>query len=174
MSLNIEEKKQVVERVSAVLGESQAAIVSEYRGLSVAEMSRLRREAHDAGVYLKVIKNTLLRRAVKGSSFECLEEHFVGPLALAASDDPVAVARVLSKFEKEYDALSIKAGVMSGEMLSMDQIKALSKLPGRDELLAKLMGTMQAPVQKFVQTLNEVPAKFVRGLAAVRDAKEAA
>ena len=174
MSLNLEEKKQVVEHVSAVLRDSQAAIVSEYRGLSVAEMSRLRREAHDAGVYLKVIKNTLLRRAVKGSSFECLEEYFVGPLAFAASEDPVAVAKVVSKFEKEFDALSIKAGVMSGEMLSNEQIKALSQLPGRDELLAKLMRTIQAPIQKFVQTLNEVPTKFVRGLAAVRDAKEAA
>jgi large subunit ribosomal protein L10 len=174
MSLNIEEKKQVVENVSAVLEESQAAIVSEYRGLSVAEMSALRREAHDAGVYLKVIKNTLLRRAVKGSSFECLEEHFVGPLAFAASEDPVAVAKVISKFEKEYEALSIKAGVMSGELLSYEQISALSKLPGREELLAMLMGTMQAPVQKFVQTLNEVPTKFVRGLAAVRDSREAA
>lgn len=174
MSLNLEQKKQVVEDVSAVIENSQAAIVAEYRGLTVEEMTALRREAHNNGVYLKVVKNTLLRRAVEGSDFACLDEHFVGPLAFAASDDPAAVAKILNKFEKEYDALSVKAGAMSGSLLSESDIKALAELPSREELLAKLMGTMQAPVAKFVQTLNEVPTKFVRGLAAVRDAKEAA
>jgi len=172
MSLNLEQKKQVVEQVSSVLSESQAAILAEYRGLTVEQMSAMRREARDQGVYLKVIKNTLLRRAVKDSDFECLEEQFTGPLAFAASIDPVAVAKVLSKFEDSYDALNITAGAMSGNMLSTGEIKALSRLPGREELLAMLMGTMQAPVAKFVQTLNEVPTAFVRALAAVRDAKE--
>ena len=174
MSLNLDQKKQVVEDVSAVVGNSQAAIIAEYRGMTVEEMKTLRREAHDNNVYLKVVKNTLLRRAVQDTDFACLDEHLVGPLAFAASEDPVAVAKVLNKYAKEYDAFEIKAGSMSGSLLSEGDIKALAQLPSREELLAKLMGTMQAPIAKFVQTLNEVPTKFVRGLAAVRDAKEAA
>ena len=174
MSLNLEQKKQVVEGVSAVVENSQAAIVAEYRGLTVEQMSALRREAHDNNVYLKVVKNTLLRRAFENSDFACLDEHLVGPLAFAASEDPVAVAKILNKYAKEFGPFEIKAGAMSGKLLSEGDIKALAQLPSRDELLAKLMGTMQAPVTKFVQTLNEVPTKFVRGLAAVRDAQEAA
>jgi len=123
---------------------------------------------------LRVVKNTLLRRAVQDTDHACLDEHLVGPLAFAASEDPVAVAKVLDKYSKEYDALEIKGGSMNGALLNEGEIKALAKLPSREELLAKLLGTMQAPVAKFVQTLNEVPTKFARGLAAVRDAKEAA
>lgn len=173
MSLNLDQKKQVVESVSAVVGNAQATIVAEYRGLTVEQMKVLRREAHDNNVYLKVVKNTLLRRAVQDTEHACLDELLVGPLAFAASEDPVAVAKILNKFAKEYDALEIKAGSMQGKLLSEGDIKALAQLPSREELLAKLMGTMQAPIAKFVQTLNEVPTKFVRGLAAVRDAKEA-
>ena len=164
-------KKQVVEDVSAVVGNAQAAVIAEYRGLTVEQMKVLRREAHDNNVYLRVVKNTLLRRAVQDTDFSCLDEHLVGPLAFAASEDPVAVAKVLDKYAKEYDAFEIKAGSMSGSLLSEGEIKALAQLPSREELLAKLMGTMQAPIAKFVQTLNEVPTKFVRGVAAVRDEK---
>ncbi|MDJ0955323.1 MAG: 50S ribosomal protein L10 [Arenicellales bacterium] len=173
MSLSLEDKKAVVERVSSVLSDAQTAIVAEYRGMTVEKMTSLRREAREAGVYFQVVKNTLARRAVKGSDFECLDEHFLGPLALAASEDPVAAAKVLSKFEKAEDAFSIKVGAMSGNLLSLEEINALAKLPGREELLATLLGTMQAPIIKFVQTLNEIPSKFVRTLSAVRDAKEA-
>ena len=173
MSLSLEDKKAVVERVSNVLSGAQTAIVAEYRGMTVEKMTSLRREAREAGVYFQVVKNTLARRAVKGSDFECLDEHFLGPLALAASEDPVAAAKVLSKFEKANDAFSIKVGAMSGNLLSLEEINALAKLPGREELLATLLGTMQAPITKFVQTLNEIPSKFVRTLSAVRDAKEA-
>ena len=174
MSLNLDQKKQVVEDVSAVVGNAQAAVIAEYRGLTVEQMKVLRREAHDNNVYLRVVKNTLLRRAVQDTDFSCLDEHLVGPLAFAASEDPVAVAKVLNKYAKEYDAFEIKAGSMAGSLLSEGDIKALAQLPSREELLAKLMGTMQAPIAKFVQTLNEVPTKFVRGVAAVRDQKEAA
>ena len=174
MSLNLSQKKQVVEGVSTVVGNAQATIVAEYRGMTVEQMKVLRREAHDNGVYVKVVKNTLLRRAIQETEHSCLDELLVGPLAFAASEDPVAVAKVLNKYAKEYDALEIKAGSMSGKLLSTGEIKALAQLPSRDELLAKLMGTMQAPTAKFVQTLNEVPTKFARGLAAVRDSKEAA
>ncbi|NND00688.1 MAG: 50S ribosomal protein L10 [Gammaproteobacteria bacterium] len=171
MSLNLDQKKQVVEDVSAVVGNAKTAIIAEYRGMTVEQMKTLRREAHENEVYVRVVKNTLLRRAVQNTDFSCLDELLVGPLAFAASEDPVAVAKVLNKYSKEYDAFQIKAGSMAGALLSEGEIKALAQLPSREELLSKLMGTMQAPIAKFVQTLNEVPTKFVRGLAAVRDAK---
>ncbi|MDH3281633.1 MAG: 50S ribosomal protein L10 [Gammaproteobacteria bacterium] len=174
MSLSPENKRAVVAGVVGALSNAQAAILAEYRGLTVADMTRLRAEAREAGVFLKVVKNTLARRAVKGSSFECLDEHLVGPLALAASQDPVAVAKILHTFAKDHEALNIKAGAMSGNLLTHEQIQALAKLPGRDELLAKLAGTLQAPLQKLVQTLNAVPGTFVRTVAAVRDAKSEA
>lgn len=174
MSLSLVDKKAVVEQVSSVLARSQTAIVAEYRGLTVEQITGLRREAREAGVFFKVVKNTLARRAVKGSQFECLDEHFLGPLALAASEDPVAAAKVLAKFDKANEAFSIKVGAMGGGLLSVEEIDALAKLPGREELLATLAGTMQAPVVKFVRTLNEIPSKFVRTLAALRDAREAA
>ena len=174
MSLSLEEKKVVVAQVASVLSESQVAVVAEYRGLTVAEITDLRRRAREAGVFLKVVKNTLAKRAIKDSDFVCLEEHFVGPLALAASEDPVAVAKVLSNFAKDNERLEIKVGAMSGALLSFADIQALASLPGRNELLAMLVGTLQAPIQKFVQTLNELPASFVRTLAAVRDAKAGA
>lgn len=171
MSLTLDEKKAVVAEVSGKLTGAQAAMLAEYRGLSVAQMTVLRRKAYDSQVYLRVVKNTLARRAVDGTSFECLKDQMTGPLAFAVSADPVAVAKILSEFAKDNEALKIKAGAMGGKLMSVEQIKALATLPGREQLLAMLLGTMQAPIQKFVQTLNEVPAKFVRTLAAVRDAK---
>lgn len=171
MSLTIDEKKAVVAEVSEKLTGAQVAMLAEYRGLSVAQMTLLRRKAYDGKVYLRVVKNTLARRAVEGTSFECLKDQMVGPLAFAVSADPVAVAKILSEFAKDNEMLKIKAGAMSGKLISLAQIHALAVLPGREQLLAQLLGTMQAPVQKFVQTLNEVPAKFVRALAAVRDAR---
>lgn len=174
MSLTLDDKKAVVAEVSGKLTGAQAAMLAEYRGLSVAQMTQLRRKAHDGQVYLRVVKNTLARRAVEGTSFECLKDQMVGPLAFAVSADPVAVAKILSEFAKDNEALKIKAGAMGGKLMSLEQIKSLAVLPGREQLLAQLLGTMQAPVQKFVQTLNEVPAKFVRALAAVRDAKASA
>ncbi len=174
MSLTLEEKKAVVAEVFEKISGAQAAMLAEYRGLTVEQMTRLRRKAYDQKVYLRVVKNTLARRAVEGTSFECLKDQMVGPLAFAISADPVAVAKILSEFAKDNEKLKIKAGAMGGKLISVAEIQALAKLPGREQLLAMLMGTMQAPIQKFVQTLNEVPAKFVRTLAAVRDAKEKA
>lgn len=172
MSLNLDQKKAVVAEVSAKLADAQAAMLAEYRGLTVAQMTELRRKAYGSQVYVRVVKNTLARRAVAGSSFECLQDHMVGPLALAVSKDPVAVAKVLAEFAKGNEALKIKAGAMGGKLMSVEQVQALAKLPSREQLLATLVGTMQAPIVKFVRTLNEVPSKFVRTLAAVRDAKE--
>ena len=171
MSLNIEQKKAIVAEVSARLKDAQAAMLAEYRGLTVAQMTDLRRKAQQSQIYLRVVKNTLARRAVEGSGFECLRDKMVGPLAFAISKDPVAVAKILSEFAKDNEALRIKVGAMGGKLMSLAQVQALAKLPGREQLLAMLLGAMQAPVTKFVQTLNEVPTKFVRALAAVRDAK---
>lgn len=174
MSLNREQKRTVVAEVTQVVAGAQAAVLVEYRGLTVAQMTKLRAKARQAGVYVKVVKNTLARRAVEGSGFDCLKQHMVGPLAFAMSTDPVAVAKVLSEFAKDNDKLRITVGAMNGQLMSAADIQALAKLPGREQLLAMLLGTLQAPAQKFVQTLNEVPASFVRALAAVRDARQAA
>src|SRR6187431_1057626 len=161
----------MVSEVAAKLQRAQSVIVAEYRGLNVGAVTDLRARARKAGLYLRVLKNTLARRAVKGTPFEKLSEKMVGPLMYGISQDPVAGAKVLSEFAKENELFVIKAGAMPNAVMSAQDIKALSQLPSREELIAKLLGTMQAPVTKLVRTLNEVPAKFVRTLAAYRDQK---
>ena len=172
MGLNLDDKKAVVAEVSAQVAKAQAIVLAEYRGMEVGNMTDLRREARRAGVYLRVLKNTLARRAVDGTPFAGLSEHMVGPLVYGISPDPVATAKLLNDFSKSNDKLVIKAGAMPNAVISAKEVKALATMPSREELIAKLMGTMQAPVAKFVQTLNEVPSRFVRTLAAVRDKKE--
>ena len=174
MGLNLDDKKAVVAEISAEVAKAQAIVVAEYRGLEVGSMTELRREARKSGVYLRVLKNTLARRAVDGTPFSGLSEHMVGPLVYGISPDPVATANLLNDFAKANDKLVIKAGAMPNAVISAKEVKALASMPSRDELLAKLMGTMQAPVAKLVQTMNEVPSRFVRTLAAVRDQKEGA
>ncbi len=174
MGLNLEEKKAVVAEVTAQLAEAQAIIVAEYRGLEVGQITALRASARKAGVYLRVLKNTLVRRAVTGTAFEGLQKEMVGPLIYGISKDPVAAAKTLHEFAKANDKLVIKAGAMANYVMDAAGVRALASMPSREELLAKLLGTMQAPISQFVRTLNEIPTKFVRGLAAVRDAKEAA
>jgi large subunit ribosomal protein L10 len=161
----------MVSEVAAKLQGAQSVIVAEYRGLNVERVTQLRSKARKSGVYLRVLKNTLARRAVKGTPFEKLSEQMVGPLMYGISQDPVAGAKVLSEFAKENELFVIKAGAMPNTVMSTQDIKALAQLPSREELLAKLLGTMQAPVAKLVRTMNEVPSKFVRTLAAYRDAK---
>ena len=171
MSLNLEGKKEVVAEFSARLAKAQTIVLAEYRGLPVEKITQLRAKARASGVYLRVLKNTLARRAVQGTPFEKLADQMVGPLAYGVSDDPIAAAKVLHAYAKDNDKLVIKGGSMPNHVMSATEIGALAMLPGREELLARLMGTMQAPVTKFVQTLNEVPGRFVRTLAAVRDQK---
>ena len=173
MSLNLEQKKAVVGEVSEQVSTAQAIIVAEYRGLQVGEMTELRAQARKSGVYLRVLKNTLVRRAVEGTPFSGLASEMVGPLVFGISTDPVSAAKVLNDFAQANDKFVIKAGAMPNQVMDAQAVQALASLPSRDELLAKLLGTMQAPVAKFVRTLNEVPTKFVRGLAAVRDQKAA-
>ena len=172
MGLNLEQKQAVVAEVSAQVKQAQAIVVAEYRGLEVAEMTDLRKKARNSGIYLRVLKNTLVRRAVVDTPFAGLTEKMVGPLAYGISNDPVKVAKVLHEFAKGNDKFVIKAGAMANLVMSPKDVASLAMLPSREELLAKLMGTMKAPVAKFVRTLNEVPGKFVRATAAVRDQKE--
>lgn len=174
VSLNRNEKQVVIDEISAQLSEAQSIVVAEYRGIDVASVTVLRKKARESGVYLRVLKNTLVTRAIKDTNFQQLEDKLVGPLIYAISKDPVAAAKVLSSFAKENDKIVLKAGALPGSVLDGNGIKQLATMPSREELLSKLMGTMQAPIAKFVRTLNEVPTKFVRGLAAVRDQKEAA
>lgn len=171
MSLNLDEKKAIVAEVSTQVASAQAIIMAEYRGMEVGHMTQLRAKARESGIYFRVVKNSLVRRAVEGTPYAGLAEHMVGPLAYGISSDPVAAAKVLHDFSKENDKFVIKVGAMGDKIMSLDDVKALASLPSREELIAKLLGTMQAPVAKFVRTLNEVPSKFVRGLAAVRDTK---
>ncbi|HEX6633305.1 MAG TPA: 50S ribosomal protein L10 [Usitatibacter sp.] len=174
MSLNLEGKKEVVAEVSARLAKAQAVVLAEYRGLPVEDITQLRSQARAAGVYLRVLKNTLARRAVQGTPFEKLADQMSGPLAYGISDDPVAAAKVLHTYAKGNEKLVIKGGMLPNNLMTAKEVGVLATMPSREELLATLMGTMQAPIAKFVQTLNEVPGKFVRTVAAVRDQKEKA
>ena len=174
MGLNLEQKQAVVADVAKEVAGAQAIIMVENRGMKVADMTRLRAKARASGVYFRVVKNTLVRRAVEKTPFASLADSMVGPLAYGIGPDPVAVAKVLNDFAKGNEKFVITGGAMPGQVMSAKQIAALASLPSREELIAKLLGTMQAPVARFVRTLNDVPSKFVRALAAVRDARQAA
>jgi len=174
LGLNLEQKQAVVAEVASKLAGAQAVIVAEYRGLDVGRVTQLRAKARKSGLYLRVLKNTLARRAVRGTPFEKLADKMVGPLMYGIAADPVAGAKVLSEFARDNELFVIRGGAMANSMMSDKDVKALALLPSREELLAKLMGTMLAPVAKLVRTMNEVPGKFVRTLAALRDAKEKA
>jgi len=159
LSLNLQEKQAVVAEVSAQVAQSQTIVLAEYRGIKVADITKLHATARKSGVYLHVLKNTLARRAVQGTSFEALGDSMVGPLVYSMSADPVAAAKVMSDFARTNNLLVIKAGAMSGSLLSVEQVAVLAATPSRDELIARLMATM-----------NATTAKFVRTLAAIRDA----
>ena len=172
MGLNLDEKKALVAEVGAKLTQAQAVVLAEYHSLAVEEVTQLRAKARGAGVYLRVLRNTLARRAVADTPFAGLAQHMTGPLVYGISPDPVAVAKLLHEFARTNEKLVIRAGGMPNQVMTSGEVAALAVLPGRQELLAQLMATMQAPMAKLARTLNEVPGKFVRTLAAVRDAKE--
>lgn len=172
MSLNLEQKQALVAEVSAEVAKAQAIVLAEYRSLTVGHMTDLRKKARTSGVYLRVLKNTLARRAVADTPFAGLADQMIGPLAYGISADPVAVAKVLHEFSRENDKLVIKGGAMPNAVMSPKQVGDLARMPSRQELLAILLGTMQAPVAKLARTLNEVPGKFVRTLAAVNEQKQ--
>ncbi len=153
MGLNLDDKKTVVTEVSARLAQAQTVVLAEYRGVEVVDLTTLRAKARQSGVYLRVLKNTLVRRAVADTSFAPLAEKMVGPLIYSISEDPVAAAKVLSDFAKGNAKLVLKAGSYAGKVLDEEGVKALASIPSREELLAKLLGVMQAPVSGFVGAL---------------------
>ena len=174
MALSLESKKTIVAEVSNVAASALSAVAAEYRGMTVDELTELRVNARKEGFYLRVAKNTLVNRAVEGTEFECMHDSLVGPLIMAFSqEDPGAAARLVKNFSKDNDKLIAKVISIGGEVLPLEQLEALSKLPTRDQAIAMLMAVMKAPVEKFVRTLNEPHAKMVRTVAAVRDQKEA-
>ena len=175
MALNLEQKKAIVAEVAEVASGAYSAIAAEYRGLSVGEMTELRAQARSNGVYIRVIKNSLARRAMEGTDFACMAEGMTGPLVMAFSqEDPGAAARVIKDFAKGHDKLVVRLVSVGGKLLAPSDIEALAKMPTYEQAISILMGTMKAPIQKLASTLNEVPGKLVRTIAAVRDAKEAA
>lgn len=175
MVLKLEDKKAIVAEVADVASRALSAVVADYRGLSVADLTKLRSEARKAKVYMRVVRNTLARRAVAGTEFECMTNALTGPMILAFSqEEPGAAARLIRDFLKGNDKLQVKAVAIGGQALDGKQLEAVAKLPTREEALASLMAVMQAPVTKFVRTLAEPHGKLVRTIAAVRDQKSAA
>ena len=175
MSLTYEQKKAVVAEVAEVAAGAHSLVAAEYSGLTVDELTELRRESRNNGVYLRVVKNTLARRAFDGSEFACVSDKLVGPLILAFSQaDPGAAARVIKDYSKNHDRLVVKLVSVGGQALPASELARLASLPTRDQALSMLLGVMKAPIQKFVRTLAEPHAKMVRTVAAVRDQKQAA
>jgi len=172
--LKLEDKKAIVAEVSEVASGALSAVIADYRGLTVSEMTELRKLAREQGVYLRVLRNTLARRAVNETDFECLQDTFVGPTVMAFSlEDPGSAARLIKDFAKDNDKLEVKALAVGGESYGPEEIDRLAKLPTREQALGIVAGTLQAPVTKFVRTLNDVPTKLARVLNAVKDQKAA-
>ena len=172
MSLNKSEKQVVVTDVAAQAARSQTLALAEYRGLTVEHLNVLRRQARDKGVYLHVLKNSLARRAVAGTPFECAAESMVGPLIYGFSEDDVAAAKVISDFAKGNDKLVVKAGANGGKLLSPDEVKTLAAIPGKDVLLSQLLGLMQSPVSRIARVLAAIAEQ--RGAGAEASAAPAA
>jgi large subunit ribosomal protein L10 len=172
VALGIEAKKQVVAEVSEVAKGALSAVVAQYHGLTVADMTILRNKARENGVYLRVIRNSLAKLAVEGTDFVCMQEAFIGPVICAFSqNDPGSAARLLKDFGKEYDSMNVTAVSIGGKLLGPDQLGAVASLPTYDEAIAQLMSVMNGPITKLTRTLNDVPGKLVRVVAAVKDAK---
>jgi len=175
MALTLEQKKTVVAEVAAVAQIAHSAVAAEYRGLTVGQMTDLRSKARAGGVFLKVAKNTLVRRAVEGTDFECMADDLTGPLLFAFSmEEPGAAARLIKDFAKDNDRLIARLVAVGAQLHDASELERLSKLPTRDQAISMLMGVMKAPIEKFVRTLAEPHAKLVRTVAAVRDSKQAA
>ena len=175
MAISLADKKAIVAEVAEIASSAYSAVAAEYRGLTVAEMTELRVKARAAGVYLRVVRNTLAKLAVADTDFECMQDGLTGPLVLAfAQDEPGASARVIGDFAKDNDKLQVKLVAFGGELLDPSALGALAKMPTREEALSMLVGVMQAPVTKFVRTMAEPAGKFVRTVAAIRDQKQAA
>jgi len=175
VAIGLEDKKAIVAEVNETATNALSLVVADARGVSVDGMTALRQEARKSSVTLRVVRNTLARRAFEGTEYECVKEALVGPSLFGFSmEDPGAAARLFKEFAKENKNFEVKVLAVSGQMLGAEQLDVLAKLPTRDQALSMLMSVMKAPATKLVQTMNEVPGKLVRTLAAVRDQKEAA
>jgi len=175
VALNLESKKALVAEVNAVASKAFSAVVAEYRGLTVEQMTDLRAKSRAQGVYMRVVKNTLARKAIQGTDFECMGDQLTGPLVLAFSqEDPGAAARVIKDFAKANDKLVVRLAAISGQVLGAGELDRIANLPTKQQAIAMLMGVMKAPVEKFVRTLAAPHTKLVRTVAAVRDQKQAA
>ena len=174
MALSLEQKKAVVSEVAEVAAIAHSAVAAEYIGLSVGDMTALRAKARENSVYLRVVKNTLAKRAIEGTEFECMSDALVGPLVLAFSqEDPGAAARVIQDFAKQNDKLVVKVVSIGGKLLAPGDIKRLADMPTKEQAISMLMAVMKAPIEKLVRTLAEPHAKLVRTVAAIRDQKQA-
>ena len=175
MAIGLEDKKQIVSEVNQAANSALSAVLADYHGVDVADLTALRKTARENKVYLRVVRNTLLRKAVAETEFECIREVLVGPTILAFSqEDPGAAARVLKDFAEENDEFEIKALSIGGKLMEANQIDVLAKLPTLDQARSILMSVMLAPVTKLARTVNEVPSKVTRAVAAVRDQKQEA
>ncbi len=175
MALMLDDKKIVVEEVAAIATDAHSAIAAEYRGLSVAELTELRKSGRESGVYLRVVKNSLARRAFKGTEFECMNDGLVGPLILAFSmEDPGSAARLIKDFSKDHNKLITRLVAIGSQLYDASELERLSKLPTRDQAISMLMALMKAPVEKLVRTMAEPHAKLVRTLVSVKNQKKAA
>ncbi len=175
MALSFSEKEAIVADVAEIAASAHSAVVAEYHGLTSEQMTKLRAEARSGGVCLRVVKNTLAKRAFEGTDYACMNEALTGPLVLAFSqEDPGSAARVIKAFAKDNDKLVVKALSVGGQLLGACELERLASLPTKDQAISMLMSVMQAPITKLARTLNEVPGKLVRTIAAVRDAKESA
>jgi len=174
VALSLEEKQAIVADVAKIAATAHSAVAAEYTGISSNEMNELRTEARKDGVYLRIVKNSLAKRAVEGTDYACMSETFTGPLILAFSqEDPGSAARVVKAFAKEHDNLVVKSLSVGGQLLAANELERLASLPTKDQAISMLMSVMQAPVTKLARTMNEVPGKMVRTFAAVRDQKAA-
>ena len=175
MALSLEQKQAVVSEVAEIAAGAHSVVAADYSGMTVEEMTELRAKAREGGVYLRVVKNTLAKRAVEGTDFECMRDGLSGPLLLAFSqEEPGAAARLVKDYAKEHDSLVPKLVAFGGEMLDASDLDRLAEMPTRDQAISLLMAVMKAPTEKLARTLNEVPGKLVRTLAAIRDQKQSA
>jgi len=174
VAIGLEDKKAIVAEVNETATSAMSLVIADARGVTVDGMTALRKDARENQVTLRVVRNTLAKRALEGTEYECVNDSLAGPSLFGFSmEDPGAAARIFKDFSKDNEAFEVKALAVSGQMLGAEQLDVLAKLPTRDQALSMLMSVMQAPATKLVQTMNEVPGKLVRTLAAVRDQKEA-
>jgi large subunit ribosomal protein L10 len=175
VALKLENKQAIVAEVNEAAGTAPSAVLADYRGMTVGQMTELRAKARSTGVYLRVVRNTLAKRAVEGTEHECLKSALVGPTLVAFSQsDPGAAARLMREYSRTFEQLKVKGLSIGGMLLAADQLERVATLPTRDDALSLLMAVMQAPITKLARTLNEVPGKLARTLAAVADQKRAA